>query len=162
MYQRDEQPNISDLVVDFPADFFMGAHELKTGIVIPVPELQEKLYRVINSASYNKLHNPKYSALANPFNSKYQNCTELILDVINAAVYQTNEIDALKAYSKKYFKPQKVRVGPIKLFFGSIFKADIAVSDHDGQLNTAAFTTIANYMEKYDLAYKRFTITANN
>ncbi len=161
-YQRDGQPNVSDLVVDFPADFFIGAHALETGIIIPEPELQEKLFKLINSDTYNKLHNPRYSALANPFNSKFQNCTEFVLDVINAAIYKTNKVDKIKAYSKAYFKPQKVRVGPVTLLFGSLFKPDIAVSDHDGQITTATFTTIAKYMEKYDLAQERLTIVADN
>lgn len=162
LYQRDKQPNVSDLVVDFPADFFMGAHELETGIIIPAPKLQKKLFRMINSNTYRKLHNPKYSVLANPFNSKFQNCTEFILDVINAAIYRTDNLAQIKRHNKAYFKPQKVRVGPITLMLGTMFKPEISVSDHDGKIATATFSTLANYMEKYDLAHKRFTITANN
>ncbi|MCP4696531.1 MAG: DUF2145 domain-containing protein [Gammaproteobacteria bacterium] len=31
------------------------------------------------------------------FSSRFQNCTEYVLDVLNAAIYQTNDIKQLKA-----------------------------------------------------------------
>lgn len=161
LYQRDGRPDISDLVVDFPVDFFSSAHEMKAGILIPVPELQERLLRVIRSETYSKLHNPNYSVLANPFNRKFQNCTEFVLDVLNAAIYQTGDIGVIKANTRTYFKPQTVQVGSFKLFLGSIFKPDIAVSDHQGPIITATFGTIARYLEGYDLSQDHFTITAD-
>ena len=67
LYQLDERPEKSQLVVDYPVDFFIGAHELRAGIIIPKPELQKRLLAVIGSDTYKSLHNPNYSALANPF-----------------------------------------------------------------------------------------------
>jgi len=162
LYQRIDQPHISELVVDFPADFFSNAHVMKAGIVVPVPKLQERLLQVIRSETYSHLHNPNYSVLANPFNRKFQNCTEFVLDVLNAAIYQTDDIDQIKANARTYFKPQTVEVGPFKLLLGSLFKPEVAVSDHQGPVVTATFGRIAEYLDEYDLSQDHFTITADS
>ncbi|MHB1142638.1 MAG: DUF2145 domain-containing protein [Sulfuricaulis sp.] len=159
LYQRTDKPDRSDLVRDYPADFFTGVFELKAGIVIPSPELQKRLLEVIASDTYRNLHNPRYSVIANPFNDKYQNCTEHTLDVLNAAIYQTGNMGQLKANAKAYFTPQKVKVGPFKLLLGSIMSEDVTLSDHDGgPVVTATFETIAKYLENYSLVSEQFVI----
>jgi len=159
LYQKNEQPNQSELIQDYPVDFFSGVYKLEAGIIIPKPELQKRLLQVINSDTYRDLHNPKYSAIANPFNSTYQNCTEHTLDVLNAAIYNTSDIELLKTNSKEYFDAQRVKVNPFKMMLGSIFSADIAISDHDENVETATFTTIGEYLQEYDLVQEQFSIT---
>jgi hypothetical protein len=161
LYQKDEAPDTSHLVQDFPVDFYNGVYELKTGIVIPTPDLQRRLLEVIGSDVNKKLHNPAYSAISNPNNSQYQNCTEYVLDLINAAIYRTDDIAVIKANNAAYFRPQPVNVNPFKLLLGSIFSADITMVDHDENVATATFTTIANYLEKYGMVQERFEITPN-
>jgi len=159
LYQKPDQPNQSELVQDYPVDFFSGVYKLEAGVIIPKPELQKRLLQVLTSDTYRKLHNPKYSAIANPFNSTYQNCTEHTLDVLNAAIYETDDIDKLKRNSKEYFDAQKVKVNPFKMLIGSMFSSDIAISDHEEKVETATFSTIAQYLQKYDLIQEQFSIT---
>jgi len=159
LYQRNEEPHISDLIKDYPVDFFSSAQELRAGIVIPSAGLQERLIKTINSDIYKQLHEPKYSAIASPYTLEYQNCTEHTLDVINAAIYQTDDIDQIKVNTTAYFKAQPVNVSGFKLALGSIFMSDVSISDHTGTVETATFTTIGNYLEKYGLTQERFEIT---
>lgn len=161
LYQRDDEPNVSDLVVDYPIDFFMGAHQLQAGIIIPKPELQRRLLSVIGSDVYKTLHNPNYSALANPYNQRYQNCTEHTLDVINAAIYDTSDRNQLKANTRKYYRAQNVDLDPLKLLVGALFLPDIALSDQGEEIHTSTFTTIANYLTQNKLVEEHFVITAN-
>ena len=100
LYQNTDQPDQSELIQDFSVDFFSGVHKLKAGIIIPKPELQKRLLQALNSDAYKKSHNPKYSAIANPFNSTFQNCTEHTLDVLNSAIYKTSDVKQLKRNSK--------------------------------------------------------------
>jgi len=158
LYQREKEPNISDLVMDYPVDFFGGVYELKAGIVIPTPELQARLLKVIASDTYRNLHNPVYSVIANPYNSKFQNCTEYTLDVINAAIYQTDDVKKIKGNTKAYFEAQKVNISPLRLMVGSIFMPDVKTSDQKGGAKTATFTTIAKYLDKYDLIQEQMVI----
>jgi hypothetical protein len=159
LYQRADQPDVSDLIQDFPVDFFSGVEVLEAGIIIPSPELQKRLLTVLASPLYKELHNPKYSVIANPFNTELQNCTEHILDLIVAAIYETDDIKLIKANEKKYFEPQVVNVNFVKLFFGSMFTADVATSDHSGTPVTVTFTTIGKFLTKYNAASEILTIT---
>jgi len=151
LYQDGDHPDHSSLVVDYPADFFAGVYELKTDILIPKPALQQQLLKVIASDTYRQLHNPDYSVVANPYNRKYQNCTEHTLDVLNAAIYRTNDIDVIKANERAYFTAQKVTVNPLKMLMGMITMPDIKVTDQKHGVRTASFTTIARYLEQYKL-----------
>jgi hypothetical protein len=162
LYQRNQEPNVSDLVQDFPADFFAGVQVLEAGVIIPSPELQARLLRVITSPTHKELHNPRYSVIANPFTLDYQNCTEHTLDVIFAAIYETNNIRQIKKNEEAYFEPQPVNVNPIKLAIGSLFVAEIKTSDHPGAPVTATFETIARFLQKYDIGSQVYGIKAED
>ena len=151
LYQNNENPAKSELVIDYPVNFFAGAHQLKAGIIIPTMALQKKLLALIATAGFKPLHNPDYSLLANPYNSQFQNCTEFTLDIINAAIYQTDNIKQLKANSKAHFSAQKVKASGFKLKMADWFMKDLSLDDHQGKVQTATFTTIAQYLQDNDL-----------
>ena len=150
LYQLDDKPDVSRLVLDYPVDFFSGVAELETGIIIPSAELQRRLLATIVSPTYAKLHDSHYSVIANPYTLGRQNCTEFVLDVTNAAIYQTDDVNRIKANEKQYFVAQKVNVNPFKLMLGSMFSAEVSTSDQNGTPVTATFETIGEYLKKYD------------
>lgn len=152
LYQKPANPDVSELVTDYPVDFFWGAHSLKAGVIIPSMELQMAILALFQENRVAGLHNPAYSVIANPFNSTYQNCTEYTLDIINAAIYGTTDVQRLKANAEAYFSPEKVRMSRFKLTLGGMFAKGVSVSDHGRTINTTTFTTIANYLQQYDLA----------
>jgi hypothetical protein len=47
LYQKEGQGDKSELVVDYPVDFFWGVNTLKAGIIIPTPDVQQRLLSVI-------------------------------------------------------------------------------------------------------------------
>lgn len=157
-YQNDERPDSSALVQDYPVDFFAGVAELKAGVIIPSAELQKRLLEVIGSPTYKALHDPRYSAIANPYTLGRQNCTEFVLDVVNAAIYRTDDIRVIKANEKAFFVAQPVNVNPLKLMLGSMFSSEISMSDQPGPPVTATFERIGNYIQKYDLGSEVFTL----
>ncbi len=161
LYQSDERPNSSFLRQDYPLDYYAAVQRLKAGIIIPKPALQERLLKVIFSDTYQELHNPRYSAVANPVNQQYQNCTEFVLDVINAAIYETSDHRQIKANIEAYFEPQPLAVSPFKLFLGSIFVPDITTSDHPGPVATATFWSIARYMQGHGIADEVLTVSVD-
>ena len=152
LYQDAKDGSKSSLVTDYPVDFFWGAHQLKAGIIIPTPELQTKLIDIIASGKDKLMHNPKYSLIANPFNNKYQNCTEHTLNIINAAIYQTTDMKQLKANAKAYFEPQRVKVSRFKLALGGLFADSVTTKDHKGKIKTTSFGSIGRYLTKYNLS----------
>lgn len=158
LYQRNDQLNRSALVQDYPADFFSGAVELEAGIVIPPIGLQERLLKAIGSPTYASLHDPRYSVIANPYTIGRQNCTEFVLDVIQAAIYQTDRVEVIKANTRAYFKAQAVKVNPFKLLLGSLFSAEVSTSDQEGEPVTATFERIAEYLSQVDPTTKTFIL----
>jgi hypothetical protein len=157
-YQNDKYPDTSSLVQDYPVDFFAGVAQLEVGVIIPSAELQTRLLEVIASPTYKALHDPRYSAIANPYTLGRQNCTEFVLDVINAAIYQTSDIKVIKANEKAFFVAQPVNVNPLKLMLGAMFSAEISTSDQPGPPVTATFERVGDYIRKYDLGSEVFTL----
>jgi hypothetical protein len=151
VYQDDKRPDFSALVQDYPIDFFAGVAELEAGVIIPSPELQQRLLEIIGSPAYSALHDPRYSAIANPYTVGRQNCTEFVLDVINAAIYRTDDIRVIKANERAFFVAQPVNVNPFKLLLGSMFSAEITMSDQPAAPVTATFEKIGDYLQKYDV-----------
>lgn len=147
LYQKAEQRDVSEVVQDFPVDFFWSVQSLQAGILIPVPELQQALIELIARGDHLALHNPAYSVIANPFTDEYQNCTEFTLDIVNAAIYDTLEMQRLKANTRAHFQPTPIRENPFKLMLGGMLSADIKLDDHEGPVKTATFTSIARYLQ---------------
>lgn len=152
LYQEADRRDRSQLVVDYPVDFFWGAQELEAGILIPNQQVQESLIALIASGDATKLHNPKYSVIANPFNSQFQNCTEYTLDLLNASIYQSLDQQQLKANAKAHFTPQRVRTSPFKLMFGSMLMDDVTTKDHKGKIKTTTFLSLGRYLEANQLS----------
>jgi len=159
LYQLHDDPAKSSLIIDYPTDFFWAVEELKAGIAIPTLAVQKQLLEAINDEVPKKVHNPRYSLIANPFNNQRQNCTEHTLNIINAALYKTTDMAQLKANTQAYFEAQPLSVSPFKLFLGSVFRDEIYKKDHKGAVNIATFTTIKNYLAKHNLLAHSAIIT---
>ncbi len=162
LYQTPQNPGRSQLITDYPVDFFWGVDSLKAGIIIPTPVIQQRLIELVSSGKHAKLHNQRYSVIANPFNTKFQNCTEHTLDMLNAAIYQTTDTKRLKANAKAYFQPQRVNSSPFKLMFGSLLMKDVSTKDHKGKVATTTFSTIYRYLDEYQLVEDAVEFYPNN
>ncbi|MEO5345426.1 MAG: DUF2145 domain-containing protein [Magnetococcus sp. YQC-9] len=159
LYQKADQPNVSELVMDFPVDFFADVAELEAGILIPSENLQQRLLKRIGTPEYRGLHDPHYSVIANPFTEGRQNCTEFVLDVLHSAIYETYDIKTIKAAEKRYFEAQPVEVNPFKLMLGALFSQEVSTDDHPAAPVTATFEKIAAYLQKYDQGSQVVTMT---
>ena len=151
LYQNADNPAKSALMTDYPVDFFWGVERLKAGIIIPSPDLQYRLIEAIASGKNKALHNPNYSLIANPFNNQFQNCTEHTLNVINAAIYETDDMTRIKANIEAYFTPQPVKVSRFKLALGNWFAKGVSTNDHGRKIQTTSFASIGRYLKEFGL-----------
>lgn len=158
LYQKAENGGESKLVTDYTIDFLANVYEAKVGIIIPTAELQKRLLSFVGTSEYYALHNHHYSVMSNPNNAIYQNCTEYVLDVVNASIYKTVDETKLKKISEEHFAAQDIHISPFKILLGSMFVDAVTTSDHKGQIRTATFTTIAAYLEQFKLAQEVITI----
>ncbi len=154
LYQQAEAPGRSKLVQDYPYDFFAAVPELRAGIVVPTPQLQKRLLELITGDGYKRLHNPVYSLIANPFNNQAQNCTEFILNVVQASIYRTNNISFIKRTLSEYYSPYQVQINPLKLAAGAMFVEGISLSDHPGSVQTTTFGSLVEYLDQFDLVHR--------
>lgn len=159
LYQREGDLTQSDLVQDMPGDFFAGAHRLEAGIIIPDPRLQRKVLDVIASPTYAALHNPSYSVLANPRSGQFQNCTEHTLDVLMAALYDTDDHQQIKANIAAHFTPQVIQVNGLERFLAPVASQALTTADHGAQVDTATFGSLARFMEGNNLHHEIYRIT---
>jgi len=160
LYQKAGQGDKSELVIDYPVDFFWGVSALKAGIIIPNADVQQRIIDVIASGKDKQLHNENYSVIANPFNNDFQNCTEHTLNIINAGIYQTTDIKMLKSSAEQHFQAQRVKINPLKLLLGNIFVDDVSTKDHRGKVKTTTFSTIGQYLRDNDLLAKAVVLNS--
>lgn len=154
LYQNADDLSRSQLVMDYPVDFFLGAFELKAGIIIPSQIVQQKMLAALEQGLNHQLHNPQYSIISNPYSSAYQNCTEHLLDLLFAAIYSTNSLPQIKANQRAWFKAHQIEVSPFKRLLAPVFSSDIQMRDQGKSIQVATFTSIANFMRQYGLAVK--------
>ncbi len=154
LYQTADKKDVSELVTDYPVDFFWNAHQMRAGIIIPSEDLQQRLIAAYAQGVQHKVHVPRYSVLANPFNADYQNCTEHTLDVINAAIYQTTDYEQLKANTKAHFLAQPMQINSVKLLLGSMVMEDVKTADHGAKVETATMGSIGYYLAANQLLDK--------
>ena len=159
LYQSVEDRGVSRLAQDFPADFLAGAHVLDAGVIIPDIRLQKKLLAVLTSPRYSAVHNPNYSVVSNPSDPRFQNCTEHTLDVLIAALYETDDIARIKRNIEAHFSPAVIPLSPLKRALGPVVMEGVETSDHKGPIRTATFGTIAAFMRRYDLAHEIYQLT---
>lgn len=161
LYQLADAPDRSELKRDLPIEFFASVFELRAAIVVPKPEVQARLVETMSSPLYARLHNPRYSVLANPHRSQFQNCTSFVLDVLLASTLGLDDPVAVRAAARSRFEPQRVGISPAQRLFGGLFVRDVAFADHGEEVRTATFGSIADYMRRADLAEDVFEVRAD-
>lgn len=149
----------SRLVQDFPFDFVAASQEDDVAIIIPSPAVQKRLYGVIASPVYEAMHVADYTLISNPADARYQNCTEFLLDVLAAAVWETDDYAQIKANLAASFEPDHVRDAKgLKRLLAPIADERLRSNDHGRKVKTATFESIARFMQTYGYAAEVLTL----
>lgn len=159
LYQDAARPDRSTLVQDYPADFFSGVYALEAGIVVPKPELQRRLLAMVADGGYRRLHNPHYSVLANPYDTRFQNCTGFVLDLLMSALYGTQDMARIETDIKAYFRATPIAVDPLKLALGSMLRQELSLADQQDGVRTATFESLVAFMREHGLAQEILTLS---
>lgn len=148
----------SRLVQDYPFDFTRGSTVDDVAVIIPSPEMQQRLLAVIDSPTYAKVHNPSYSLVANPWSRKYQNCNNFMLNVLAAAAWQTDDPAKITANLKAHYEPTIVKAGPLMRLFGPIADSRLRTDDQKGPIRTSTNESIAAFMQKHGLLQEAYRL----
>jgi hypothetical protein len=71
--------------------------------------------------------------------------------VINAAIYETDDMMRIKANTEAYFTPQPLKVSRFKLALGNVFAKGVSTEDHESKIQTTSFTSIGRYLQEFSL-----------
>ena len=146
----------SRLVQDFPLDFTRGSTVNDMAVIIPSPEMQRRIIAVIDSPTYQKVHNPAYSLVANPWSLKYQNCNNFMLNVIGAAIWNTDDPARITADLKAHYKPTIVKANTVLRLFGPIADQRLRTDDQQGPIRTATYESLAAFMAENNLLQESY------
>ncbi len=161
LYQgAGDRSNVGATAEVFPAEFFADVHSLRAGVIIPTPEMQTRLQQVLTSSAYTDYVIPEYSVVANPYDRRFQNCTNYVLDVVVAAMHWEGLHDWfddpgshqvkwwIKAELETTFQAQRIHLSDSQVWLANNFMADFTDEDHYGRpIETSSFGTIKQYLE---------------
>ncbi len=155
----DNWPKIeSRLIQDYPLDFTRGSTVNDMAVIIPSPEMQRRILAVIDSPTYAKVHNPEYSLVANPWARKYQNCNNFMLNVIAAAVWETDDPNRITANLKAHYEPTVVKTSGLVRFFGPIADQRLRTDDQGSIVRTATYESMAVFMKQNNLLQEAYVL----
>lgn len=143
---------------DFPLDFTAATGVDDVGIIIPSPEMQRRILEIMDSPTYRALHIVPYSVVSNPHNAKYQNCTEFMLDVVAAAMWETTDMAQLKVNLRAHFKPTVVKTSGLERFFAPMADASIKTDDQNGEIVTTTYESLAEFMRANKLTQETYVL----
>lgn len=157
----------SQLFDDGPVDFFLERPFSYTAqIIVPVEALQEALAKRLANHEGGALHEPRYSAIAHPFRTRYQNSNQWILELIAIALDPeappSRERAQLVLRGMSY-QPERVRLG----FFervGTHRMGNVTLKDHSrrelrqGGFAYVSVKSVARFLEEHDLAKGIFEV----
>jgi hypothetical protein len=162
LYQGDGKAMRRDrsyLAQDFPFDFVSGSVLDYVAVIIPTPEMQRRILAVMASPTYQRMHNPSYSLIANPFNPKHQNCNDFMLQIIAAAAWQTEDPAQLRLNLAAHFKPSVIKAGPLQKLFGPAIDDGLKLDDQNvRRIITATYESIAPFMASNGLLQETYVI----
>ncbi|MES2771278.1 MAG: DUF2145 domain-containing protein [Pseudomonadota bacterium] len=154
--------DLSQLYVQGVGNFFsddLFAYE--AGILLLPAELQQRLEKILVSAKQSKrLHEPKYSVVAYPFNTLYQNSNQWALEVLASAMAPEGDV-ATRAEAQKWlqeagFTPTLLNISAMTRLGGRMFKANIAFNDHPDELRWSDRIYVVSVDSVFDFLRKRY------
>lgn len=147
LYHGEKNRLKSSLVVDAPADFLKLTREHDVGLIIPNEETQAALATHLVSPEYKAVHQENYSLISNPFDVRFQNCNEFMLDALAALFWQTTDPKAIKEQLKPVLKPTQIKASWIRRTFGPMIDERLIMADQSGIIYTTTRQTLADFLE---------------
>lgn len=149
----------SYLAQDWPTDFTRGSRADDVAVIVPTPEMQRRLLKIVDSPDYARLHDPSYSIVANPWAGRHQNCNTFMLDVVGAAAWATTDRRQLAANLRAHFRPSRVETGLLTRVFAPLVDDRVRTDDQSGPIQTAGYESLRDFMGQHALSSEAFVLT---
>lgn len=114
-------------------NFFTGGmFAYETRVVVPSPQVQQRLAAMLASNAPQRMHSARYNMLAYPFSTAYQNSNQWLLESWAAAMseFPVNDRTQAQAWLKlANYRPITLEIPAMKRLGGRMFRANIAFDD---------------------------------
>lgn len=140
--------------------FLIGLHQYNSQLILPSPEVQQRLAQVLASHTPLRLHEPKYSMLSYAWSTQYQNSNQWVLEMLAAASAAPGKVET-RAEAQKWlgeagFHPSGIDVGLGSRIGARLFRANVAFDDHPtglrirGHFDTITVDEIEKFVRSHD------------
>jgi len=135
--------------------------DLRVGI--PAPEVRTALKTLLSGDARNAraLHEPRYSMLAYPGSTDYQNSNQWILEVTAAAMAQAagepalaDRSSALAWLKQKSYTPTRMHIGIGKRLGARFFADNVAVTDHPASERISGNYSVVTVESVFDFLHR--------
>lgn len=103
-------------------------------VVAPSQTVQERLLRALDTPLATDLHEPRYSIIAYPSATSYQNSNQWVLEVLAAALASegavVNRAAAQTWLTGRGYTPSRIYVAPMERVGAGLFAANVRFDDH--------------------------------
>ena len=147
LYHGEKNRLRSSLVTDTSADFLRLLQEQDAGVLIPTADMQTLLYDFLESSEYPSVHQPDYSLISNPLDLRWQNCNELMLYAVAAAIWKTTDRTLLRDKLAATITPTELKVSPLRRHFGPMIDERLILDDHGEKVLTTTFGTLTQLFD---------------
>lgn len=158
LYHGEDNRLISSLVADTPADFLRLLKEKDAGFIIPNQDTQQKLYNYIHSNDYGAVHQVNYSLISNPYDARYQNCNEFMLDTLASMVWGITDSTQIKTRFKTGLRPSELKASLIRRYIGPLVDERLIMEDHENKIWTTTSQTLANFLADENLLGEHYVL----
>lgn len=141
-------------------------------IITPSAELQAKIVERLNAPKQlENMHQPRYSMVAYPFSTQYQNSNQWVLEVLADAMRDAKQADraASQAWLKQNgYQPSMLRIPTMQRLAGRMFKANVAFDDHPnkdryaGKIEVVSVDSVTQFVKQRDAQSASQTLSLNH
>ena len=129
-------------------------------LVIPSPDVQARLARVLSTSTPRRLHHNSYNMLSYAYSTRYQNSNQWVLETLAAASAPPGAVET-RAEAQSWLKGQGYRVPTVEIpavtrLGARMFRANVAFDDHPfdrrmaGQIDTVTTEAVVGFVRGRD------------
>ncbi len=152
----------SQLFVQGIGNFFSDdLHEYEAAVLLLPADMQKKLEAILLAGPrIKRMHEPKYSVVAYPFDTRYQNSNQWALEVLASVMAPEGDVatrsEAQKWLKEAGFEPTMLTIPAMTRLGGRMFKANVAFNDHPDEYRWSNRIFVVTVDATFDFLRKRY------
>lgn len=129
-------------------------------LLIPGPQLQDRLAALLASRTPLRLHEPRYSMLSYVYSTRYQNSNQWVLETLAAGLAPAGRVETrqeAQAWLRSIgYQPPTIEIPAAVRLGARMFRANVAFDDHPferrmaGQIDTVSTDAVLRMLRMVD------------